>query len=504
MARRFEYDDRRGREYGDVDVRLRERSRERVNVPAWMRPDDRRVDEGRELVLRAREVETLERAPPPRSPSQVRIERIVREERTRSPSPTRRVVVRQSSRPPAERVRIVAPRHRSRSRSRSRSSSPDIDRIRIVQRKEERLPSPAPRPPTPKIIKGPTIEREVITHYRDIDHGMVPARPPSPPPVRQRDTEIDIYSSRGRTEVDVRRERVRSVSRERPVRRPVYSYDDDVVVQSERKHLQVDISSGRRRSISQVGRRAHSAAPPAIDYDSEAEMITKTIDARGRMGEARNGATRDWTIVDVPPGTERVRMDGAGGASAEVTWQKYSGVRRTKFIPDRDRDDRASTVTTTTATTSLTDLRPPVERERRLSVHVVKEERGRSRDRSPPRRTAETWTEITKDLVCREAIEECGYQYEETEWFYYIVEYLSHEDVVRLVNLSDRIRASRAARAQRARELAWEREWRDYHDHHHRHRSRSRHRLEVDYTDDNRVVEHEVTWEKRHHHDHRY
>ncbi|KAK3902298.1 hypothetical protein C8A05DRAFT_34023, partial [Staphylotrichum tortipilum] len=68
------------------------------------------------------------------------------------------------------------------------------------------------------------------------------------------------------------------------------------------------------------------------------------------------------------------------------------------------------------------------------------------------------------------------------------------EDVLRLVNLSDRIRA---ARRERARDIAYEREWRDDWDHrgHHHHH---RHRYEVDLVDDDRVVEREVHWESRH------
>lgn len=36
------------------------------------------------------------------------------------------------------------------------------------------------------------------------------------------------------------------------------------------------------------------------------------------------------------------------------------------------------------------------------------------------------WTEITKDLVVREAIEELGYEYEETKQFFYIMDYLRY------------------------------------------------------------------------------
>jgi hypothetical protein len=58
---------------------------------------------------------------------------------------------------------------------RRRSPSP-TERERIRARIVERAPSSssssseaASEPP--KVIRGPTIEREVITHYRDIDHG---------------------------------------------------------------------------------------------------------------------------------------------------------------------------------------------------------------------------------------------------------------------------------------------------------------------------------------------
>ena len=137
------------------------------------------------------------------------------------------------------------------------------------------------------------------------------------------------------------------------------------------------------------------------------------------MGEAWGGATRDWSIVDVPPGTERVRMDGVGGGSTDTTWSRYSGVRRTKFIPERD------------------GVMVPVERERererertgrnRLSVSIHEDRRiSKSPKPPPPAPTREMWTEITKDLVSREAIQTLGYRYEETKWFYYIMEYLPY------------------------------------------------------------------------------
>lgn len=507
------------REYDDPEFRYRDPARDRL--PAFLREDNRRSEAG-QLVLRQREVETVERERP-RSPSpQVRVrERVVQRARSVSPPPRRieeEVRIRQiertrePSRAPSERIRYV---------ERPRSPSPSVhERIRITDRREERRePSPAPPPPPPQVIKGPRIEREVITHYRDIDHGMIVARPASPPPPparhEHRDTEIDIYTSRKGTEVDIHKHshshsRGRSV--ERPSRPIVHAYDDDLVVSSDRKHLHVDIE--RRRSISR-GRRAHSAAPPVIDYNDEAYEIKSRIDARGKMGEAWNGITKDWTIVDVPPGTERVRMDGAGGASAEVTWQKYSGVRRAKFIPDRDEKSVVSTTSTSISDTRDRDRDRDIERERRLSVQIIDKDRGdrdrdsdyekvtdrrisiRGRSPAPPRRS-ETWTEITKDLVCREALQELGYEYEETEYFYYVIEFLAHEDVVRLINLSDRIRQNRK---DRAREIQWEREWRDEweHRHHHSHSHSHSHSSSRHHHDDERVVEREITYDSHRH-----
>ncbi|KAF2625749.1 hypothetical protein BU25DRAFT_345117 [Macroventuria anomochaeta] len=65
------------------------------------------------------------------------------------------------------------------------------------------------------------------------------------------------------------------------------------------------------------------------------------------------------------------------------------------------------------------------------------------------------WTEVTKDLVLREAIDGMGYKCEETDDFFYIMEYLRYEDVLQLVEISDDIRRKRKARI---REIEFERE----------------------------------------------
>lgn len=251
--------------------------------------------------------------------------------------------------------------------------------------------------------------------------GVVQVRPPSPPPPirrreKDRDTEIDIDIRRSHSHSRARG-RSRSRSHER-ISNPHHSHawDKELVVHSESKHLHVDVEARRSHSHH---RRAHSEAPPHRDDYSEAREITSRIDSRGRMGEARNGITKDWTIVDVPPGTERVRMDGAGGAAAEVTWQKYSGVRRSRFIPDRDEKSVVSSSTSLSEHTHNDSRRGS-----RLSVSIIDKEKDIDRRATPQR--SEMWTEITKDLVLREAIEEMGYQYEETEWFFYVMTYLRY------------------------------------------------------------------------------
>ena len=170
------------REYDETDVRI-ERDRE-SRVPAFMRdPPPRRTEAG-PLVLRQRDVETTERRGRVRSLSpSVRIrDRSRHVQRERSPSladSEDRIEIRDRV-VERERQRIRSPSRGVRTRvvdhERRRSPSPRVverDRVRIIETERERLASPSPPPPAP-VIRGPVIEREVITHYTDVDHGMWP------------------------------------------------------------------------------------------------------------------------------------------------------------------------------------------------------------------------------------------------------------------------------------------------------------------------------------------
>ena len=153
-----------------------------------------------------------------------------------------------------------------------------------------------------------------------------------------------------------------------------------------------------------------------IDIQEEADYYNQRAVERSRVGEGLNGATRDWEIVDVPPGTRRVKMDGAGGGSQEVTWQRYNGVRRSKFMPDGSASDEGY----------------GSEVGRPIPLPGVGAGAGAIGPRYGPRRKEGEglWTEITKDLVVKEAITQAGYEFEETDDFYYVMSYLKYVSFV--------------------------------------------------------------------------
>lgn len=385
--------------------------------------ETRRSPPPREPRVREREVEIdirEEQRPEPRSVSRGQLIGRKREEwivrRPRSPSPP----------PPPP----PAPR--------------DYEKEEIIIRRKERSPSPEPLPPPREpsppplepIIRPPIIQ-EVITHHRHIDHGIERVRspsPPPPPPSPPREREDNL-------EIEIKRKGVRNGK----------FYEDDIIIDQERTErpskprerererprerevdFEIDRKEIRRRSLSTRPReRSPSVGSGALvtrpnrrrddALEEEADYYNRKVSNRAYPGEAYNGATKDWALVDVPPGTERVRMDGVGGGKQEITWQRYNGERRGKFYMggerggvyegefgngggggrererDRERGER-EVVEETRITESTT--------------------RGRTKDK--------LWTELTRDLVVREAIEECGYECEESEGFYYVMEYLRY------------------------------------------------------------------------------
>ncbi|RDW62065.1 hypothetical protein BP6252_11498 [Coleophoma cylindrospora] len=510
----------------------------------------RRVVESREVLRRERSLSPVrsvarerftQRSPSPPYREERFRERVVERESSMPPPPdrlTRRVVETREIR----RERSPSPvRIRERIIERTRTPSPpptERVRTRIVEREETRPSppslSPSPSPPPP-IVRAPPIHQEIITHHRHIDHGFVSERPkvPSPPPPprsavgRSKETEIDIYTSRGNTEVDITKT-TRNLSPEPPRRRRQEFFEEETY-ESERDKLRIkdtQVALTRRRSVdsrSDFGLRERERERVRVDIrddDDEAAYYARKNAERAYIGEAYNGATKDWAIVDVPPGTERVRMDGAGGGSEEITWQRYNGVRRSKFIPEREREpvrererERLSISDSHSGsgrenTNMEISIRTDNRREGGGGVYEREYERIEESSgnmdrrvglpRGPRNRVGDLWTEITKDLVIREAIEEMGYDFEETEYFFYVIEYLRYDDVRQLVELSDRIRRERQYRiAQIARERERmekrEREREAYE----REREEAWRSTRFDKYDDERIIEREIIYDGR-------
>ncbi|KAF2733788.1 hypothetical protein EJ04DRAFT_265945 [Polyplosphaeria fusca] len=440
------------REETDISIRRREQSRPRApevrdferEEIVFRRGDGARPARPREVEVEREEIKFREREPP--KPREVEFEREEIRFRDREPPRPREVerdefIYRRDERsdsrhgrdhevekeqitfrgrerslpPPRSRGDLVAREKEEIIVRRREASPPPREVIKdeiIIRRKEERAPSPSPPPPPPpppepEPIVRPPIIQEVITHHRHIDHGVERARTPTPPPPPPSPPHEDSL------EISIRRRESRGGGRD---------LDEDFFYEREtrERNTQLEVSKTRARSLS-APRRAFTA-PPDSDFELEADYYNRKALERGYPGEAHNGATKDWAIVDVPPGTNRVRMDGIGGGAQEISWQRYNGVRRSKFISG---DDEVAT-----------DFGLPAP--------------------APPKpKSKDMWTEITKDLVLKEAIDRKGYEYDETDDFFYVMEYLRYEDVLQLVEISDDIRRKRRSRI---RQIEYERE----------------------------------------------
>jgi hypothetical protein len=122
----------------------------------------------------------------------------------------------------------------------------------------------------------------------------------------------------------------------------------------------------------------------------------ETTRSSGMLANYSGQGSQDWTVVDVPPGTRRVTVEPGSGPTEMIWSNQEKSIRRT---------------------------------------------RGGSKSESTSQ--GELWTEITKDLVTAEALQEFGYQYEETEFYYYIFEYLHRDQIQELIELTKDIRRER-------------------------------------------------------------
>ncbi|EAS31233.3 uncharacterized protein CIMG_06712 [Coccidioides immitis RS] len=288
----------------------------------------------------------------------------------------------------------------------------------IIRRRIDRSFSPEPSIELTRSIHAPPIHQDIVTHHRHIDHGYENAAPTVRPLQSSKKKELD--------EIDIRERHNHGFDNSEVIHRREYDYEPSLSQRSRNERDEVMLPHSKNRRAGQdcerdvlVIRDRENAQDhrERADIMTEADYYYRHHTAGATIGEAYNGATKDWSMIDVPPGTKRVTLDGVGGASQEIIWQRYNGARRSKFSADGEEYDA--------------DFERPNVGKRYMGVKNKKDR---------------LWTEITKDLVAKKAIEKAGYDYEETEDFYYVFSYLRYDDVAHLVRISEDCR-----RAQRER-----------------------------------------------------
>lgn len=128
--------------------------------------------------------------------------------------------------------------------------------------------------------------------------------------------------------------------------------------------------------------RSHRTGTKSVrDKEEEIEMLSTRTQNRSTVPETARDTTDEWSVVHTPSQNDLVEMTGA----IEVQEVKSQAASNDAV----ERSGRAGP-----------------------QVRDIKDRRD------------DRWTEVTKSLVVREAIERLGYEYEETRLFYYIFAYL--------------------------------------------------------------------------------
>ncbi|RLL98133.1 hypothetical protein CFD26_106742 [Aspergillus turcosus] len=160
--------------------------------------------------------------------------------------------------------------------------------------------------------------------------------------------------------------------------------------------------------------------PQRHESDEEVQVFEEEQYTRRDAGGPQRRSTPAVTVED----KAIIRFDSGGNGSAEQEMRRERRVstKRSRSMNNRER---------------LSDENIDRKRGQIGRRYIgVKDKRDR------------LWTEITKDLVVKEAIERAGYEYEETDSFYYIFSYLRYDDISALVELSEDIRRARRQRIQ--------------------------------------------------------
>ncbi|KAK6540765.1 hypothetical protein TWF694_008155 [Orbilia ellipsospora] len=265
-------------------------------------------------------------------------------------------------------------------------------------------PEPEPIIPIREIEIDPTIkvtehEHEHVHHHNHIhiDHAAIhivaePPAPPPPPPrreVAERETLVQIRERRygGKWNATGRL----SIDRDYRVEEDRVHEERSRSRSESRDRVERTIGYGRYRERTEEDRERFSSA-----RNSTGALVPASPRGSGFFKDLK-AEQEGWTVVDVPGTGRRITLEGG----ADVSWNSSSFAGNAGGI-------------------------------RRSSKH--------------PERTAkgELWTEITKDLVCAEALEEFGYNFEETDNFVYVFDYLHRDHIQDLIDLTKDIRRGKS------------------------------------------------------------
>ncbi|KAJ5836864.1 hypothetical protein N7447_002890 [Penicillium robsamsonii] len=297
----------------------------------------------------------------------------------------------------------------------SKSRSRDLEEVReeiSIRKTKDKLPS---RQPSPSLdsIHVPPIHQDVFTHHRHLDHGYKDAHTPrarSPEPRSRRGSfdEIDVHHRKTRggrvSEENIlkHRDSEESLTPEdsiSPTSSPALDFTDPW----EREAIS---AAHRRPKPLDKSELAHGLKNTPSMRDVEEDIMIEST----RIADTAPRGTDDWSVVHAPSQEEAIEMTGALDV-VEV---------KPRHVPVDEVEVG------------------------RVAQHVTEPEETRN----------DRWTEISRKLIVREAIERMGFEYEETRASYYIFSYLKSEDIDELVELSDEIRS---ARRRRIRDIQRER-----------------------------------------------
>ncbi|KAL5003631.1 hypothetical protein BDV10DRAFT_1026 [Aspergillus recurvatus] len=312
-----------------------------------------------------------------------------------------------------------SPRQRETSSS-SSSSSPES-----AGSSEEELP----RVPLP--VPVPPLYKESSRKHKPLGHAPVhqiprPPSPPSPPRVPSLETVLNERevrrrrklenAAKGEIEIERRSRESLQLSSEPPARR---KKGKSIAIVEEPE------AAGHRELVKD------ERVDPRVTYKEREFIEEKYRQAPQPMRSSpHSDSMDDWAIVQAPSSKS-----------------KYSPEREPPVVDVRE-EPRYPRYRDCPAKLSVEEIREP--------KHKSDTPRGKVGPRyvGVKDRRDRLWTEITKDLVVREAIERAGYEYEEFDSFYYIFSYLHPDDVSALVGDSDNIRR---ARRRRIKEIQRER-----------------------------------------------